>query len=509
MKINFAIVCLCLFTPLTHQCQTLLQAKIIDSTTQSPIPFATVSYNNISGVISNENGDFQLHLKTTPTQSDSLFFSCLGYEPKTIAALQFTDSLVVLATKSIALNEVMLFNKNYTVEEIIDKVKEQLEKNYTTNYTKSTLFFRESYYTSLIKKEVTIKTSTIPEFNQQFTDSLLNDLPNNSDNFTEILGTLYKNNSAEPEDIDTKLDIIKASHLYDKDNEITANAYEEKFNSIIKKRIKRDSYFKIKSGIFGTKEDMDSTIFADDATKKTDAYLAQQKQLEEDKKKNFLKYRKQTISNIDKHNFLSEDSDVNIIHKANRYQFQLLNYTHINDQYVYKIAFEPKRGEDYKGVLYVNTDDFAVIRLEYTNVNPIKTFKLLGISLNVFLKKGTLLYAKNSNNTYSLKYAEIESAQKAGVDRPLKIIEKNKHVKGRRKQNEVSADINFQISNRSKKEMVVFETETINPNTFEDFKEEAQVNPTYLPAYDSEFWKGYNIIEPNQAIKDFKSLDIE
>ena len=44
---------------------------------------------------------------------------------------------------------------------------------------------------------------------------------------------------------------------------------------------------------------------------------------------------------------------------------------------------------------------------------------------------------------------------------------------------------------------------------FDSFKELADVTPTYLPQYDPEFWKGHNIIEPNQAIKDFKIMQPE
>jgi hypothetical protein len=44
---------------------------------------------------------------------------------------------------------------------------------------------------------------------------------------------------------------------------------------------------------------------------------------------------------------------------------------------------------------------------------------------------------------------------------------------------------------------------------FNDIKEKADVLPEYLKQYDPDFWKGYNIIEPNQAIKEFKAIDID
>jgi len=157
----------------------------------------------------------------------------------------------------------------------------------------------------------------------------------------------------------------------------------------------------------------------------------------------------------------------------------------------------------------VNTDDFAIVRLDYKNVKPLKTFGLLGISLNEFLKEGTIIYKKNINEKYTLKYADASFGQRVGVKRPIKIIEKNKNVKGRRKQNEVSGDIHFIVKNIDKRELIVFESNPIKATDFDSFKELADVTPTYLPQYDPEFWKGHNIIEPNQAIKDFKIMQPE
>jgi len=53
----------------------------------------------------------------------------------------------------------------------------------------------------------------------------------------------------------------------------------------------------------------------------------------------------------------------------------------------------------------------------------------------------------------------------------------------------------------------VFDNLAIKETEFVTFEEQPKVKPVYLPKYDPEFWKGYNVIEPNQAIRDFKSLE--
>ena len=486
--------------------QETIGAKIIDSTSQNPIPFASISINNNSGVISNNNGEFLMYLNKTPSNNDSLIIRCLGYESKRFLAKTFQDSLVILSPKSIELDEVLVSNKKYTPEEIIEKVKENLGNNYDLDFIKSKLFYRASYFTNLLKNDVKLKKTTIPEFNQKFIDSFLNDLPKYNDDYTEILANMYGKMGV----LDTqKLDIIKASHLYDKSSEISFEGYEKKFNNVIKKHVKRDSYFKIKSGIFGTKEEIDSSFFEgnNQEAKETEAFIEAQKQDEQERKKNFLAYRKESISYLQRNSFIFEDSDLNFLKKSNKYDFKLEDYSFLNDNFVYKISFTPKRGADFYGTIYINTDDFAIIRVDYKNVKALKNFKLFGISYQHTSKRGTLIYDKNNTDKYALKYAEVEEGSKFGIKRPLKIIEKNKHTRGRRKQNELSSDVHFILSNREKKELVVFNNEAITETAFTAFEEKPKVEPTYLPQYDPEFWKGYNVIEPNQAIKDFKSIE--
>lgn len=505
---HFTLGLVCLITVSFSFSQESINAKLLDASTQKPIPYATISFGKKAGVISNSNGDFQIHFKRKLRASDSLFISCMGYQPKSVAALNFSEEVLLLSPQSIELDEVLVSNKTYTPEEIIEKAHENLSKNYVFTFHKRKLFFRESNFNNITKNSIKVKETTIPEFNQAFMDSIMKIMPKNADDYTEILGEMYTKSG---EDGFRKLDIIKASHLYDKKKEVSFEGMEERFNTIFRKHIKRDSYFKIKSGIFGTKEDIDSSLFdsAEDRKEKekTDAFIEAQKKKEAERKKNFLKHRKYTIAGLEKGSFIFEDSHLNFLEKPNKYRFEVLDYLFIGDAFAYKISFEPKRSADYKGIIYINTDDFAIIRVDYENVKLLRNFRLLGISYQEKVHKGTLIYDKNDAGIYALKYAEATNTNNFGIKRPLKIIEKNKNVKGRRKQNELSTDLHFIMANTVKKELVVFENHNIAETEFKAFKEKPNLTPTYLPSYDPKFWEGYNVIEPNQAIKDFKSIE--
>jgi len=70
----------------------------------------------------------------------------------------------------------------------------------------------------------------------------------------------------------------------------------------------------------------------------------------------------------------------------------------------YQINFFPNGGEDFKGIFYVNTTGFAIVRIDYKNVVKLKSFKLLGFSYKSQGQTGTSIFRKEKNNKYQLKF---------------------------------------------------------------------------------------------------------
>ncbi|WP_394747681.1 carboxypeptidase-like regulatory domain-containing protein [Spongiimicrobium salis] len=509
-KITFLTTC-CLLLFFHWGNAQVISSKVLDSATQKPIPYATVLLSNKKGVITNEEGRFSIRLNDQMQPTDSLFISCIGYESIGKPLNQFTEPVIFMRSKAIELKSVILTNKNFTPEEIIAKVKANLDKNYNRDFTKKKLFFRESYHNYLAKTDYTFKKSTIKELNKAFLDSVIQSVPKRDDRYTEVLCDLYGNYDRKNQ----KIKLIKASELYDKSSELDLTSLEERFNKIIKDNVKPNSYFKIKSGIFGTKVGADE-IFdeAEDEEKNEDAEalkkeLEAKKKREELRKKNFALYRRNTMAGLFDQFFFMEDSKLNFLRKSKRYEFTQVDFTYLGDDAVYILDFKPKRSADYKGRLYINSDDFAIIRVDYDNVKPLRNFRLLGISMKEYLDSGKMIFSKGANDKYDLRFLESESANRVGIRRPLKIIEKNKFVKGRRKQNELSVKIDMAVTSRNKYEIVIFDTEHVSNSIFEGVAENNAVLPTYMPRYDASFWEGYNIIEPNQAIKEFTATTEE
>jgi len=481
-----------------------LTSVIIDSATQKPIPFVTVQLKN-KGVITNEEGRFTFQLDNSIQPTDSLFISCIGYASIKEPLSYFTEHQIVLAAKAIDLNPVIVTNKNYTPEEILEIVEDSIAKNYNLGFAKKRVFLRETYNSQIMKTDYTLKKSTIDAFDKKFIDNLITQIPKNNTVYNEALGDLYGGSDGDEQ----KLNLIKASELYDKSMELDFEVLEAKFNKIMKENVKTDSYFKIKSGLFGTKVDADEMF--DSEVDSTDVAalneeLEKEKKEKENRKKYFANYKRRTMGNLFENLPIFEDTDYNVLFKPGRYELVLEDFTYLGDAAVYVISFTPKRSEDFKGKLYINSDDFALIRMDFENVKPLRDFSLLGVSLKEYLAAGKIIFSKGDNEKYHLSYYDINKGIRAGFRRPLKIIEKNKNVKGRRKQNELSMKVDASFGNINRYELLVFDETAINTAQYDSFKENNEVLPKYMPNYDPEFWKGYDIIEPNQAIKEFTSV---
>ena len=120
-----------------------------------------------------------------------------------------------------------------------------------------------------------------------------------------------------------------------------------------------------------------------------------------------------------------EDSKIDVLDNSSRYNFTLDNYTVINGMTVYILQFTPKGGKDFKGTMYVNTQDFAIVRLDFENVKPLSNFALLGITYRNNIYKGKMLFDKDENGSYSPRFLELLDGSYMGFDRPVKVIEKN------------------------------------------------------------------------------------
>lgn len=472
-------------------------AKVVDAKTGEPIPFATVQTGEHSGTITNDEGVFALSEGQVARLQDSIYISSMGYEKIGVMVNETAPAEISLPQKTTELRQVLLTAENLDPEEILERVKANMEQNYATGLSKQKFFFRQSDYTNMEQLQFTVKESSIPELNQELMNEITTAAQQNEWYYRETLGDIYGDYNG------FKINVDKAAELYDKNKDVSIDGLSDKLERIFQENVKRDSYLKIKSGIFGTKVQLDSAKNAESTEPEPIVKVETENTQRPD-------HTSQVTGRLDElytQLFFNEETELDFIEKSNRYRWELDSYTFINGEPVYILHFTPKGGRDFEGTLYVNTDDYAIMRVDFTNVRPTNKFGLLGIKWRRNVLRGKMLFAKDENNHYRPQYLELEDGEYTSVDRPLKVIEKNKNVKGRRKQNELSMDMLVKVTSLTKYEFVVFDSETIDEGAYTSARPSSGVEPTYLSAYDAGFWEGYTIMEPNEAIQSFKVVE--
>ena len=469
-------------------------ARVVDSKTQEPIPFATVTTGEHQGLIANEEGVFSFDKQAIAHPMDSVYVSSMGYEKVGFVVMREADTVIALAPKTFELTQVFLSNKNLKAEEIIERVKERLDANYKIGLSKKKVFFRQSDRNRMEKVDLEFKKSTIEELNEALIDSIERAIPRNSWYYREVVGDFYGDYHQQ------KFYVDKAAELYDKQKDVSMDGLADELERIFKENVKSNSYLKIKSGWFGTKMQLDSAAIAEGEEEGM-----VQVEVNDTDDQVFQNHIKDRIDELYQELFFMEDTKLDFLEKSSRYRFQKKNFTVIDDQVVYVLDFEPKGKKDFKGTLYIHTENFAIVRADFENVRPLRKFGLLGIKYRENLYKGKMLFTQDAGGGYSPRYLELETGTFFGIDRPLKVIEKNKFVKGRRKQNELSLELDIETTQYFKYEMVVFDSENITQPDFDAVVENEKIKATYLSAYDPSFWEGYTIMEPNAAIQTFKA----
>lgn len=478
-----------------------IQGQLLDSLTQERIPFATVLSNFGENTISNEEGKFRLIRGTAFQSSDSLFISCMGYNEKRLAITELADSLLYLSPKEIELNAVILSQQNLSAEEIVKRTRENVAQKYDLGLSKKTFFLRESFSQRWLQRDMAIKKSTINEFKQSFWDSLFRTIPEKDTWHTESLGELAGDWSEEQQ----KLHLLRAVDLADTVNAKGYEQIEEKITSILDESVKENSYFKFKSGIFSTKVDRDEVIEKElDTLSLPEKEQEEKRKAEQEQKEGFYKGRKNRLTEIFTSLIKRDRLDIDVLIKSHLYTYELVNFTYREDLPVYHIRFTPNSSKGkYEGSMYVDADSFSLIQLEYDNVQNLRDFSLMGLSFSAYGRSVKLKFSSFNKARYQLAFLTVETKFKTGIDRPIKIVEKNKFVKGRRKQNELKGEVHFKLDQKSSVTLVIFNSETVSQEGFENFEETKVFKAAQRNAYDPKFWEGYTIIEPNEAIKAF------
>lgn len=483
-------------------------AKIIDSKTGESIPYANILVNNTESLISNADGFFSVSDENSHDNS-ILEISYLGYISSriTFAELKMQQNSIKLQPAIYELTAVDVSNTKPDAYSIMATVKKNLENNYKNQdqFSKELLFYRESNSFKPEKLEMEIIKSTGFTKNslklanaeiKAFNSNLIMHPPKE---FTDMLSNYYKTTKMDKNKsvLLSKLKVTKSTILKDEYQSGNVEDLEQIASKLILKHLDTTKYYRVKSGLFGSR---DSISLREDFYKN---------RKNKDKKKQTPSTNSNLKTFMSKNNFLLNDK-LDFVTQPEIYEYHYEGAIYSNsNEFTYILTFKPKRNRaKYEGKLYVSETDYAVVRADFTLADgkTVKEFNmkfLLGIKSAENVSKGTLIFNRNPNGVgYYLRYASREKGFSFYVNRPLKFIELSKSEK-----DVLALDIKIEGTTLFKKEVLTIEPPSVITNAIFSEVVEKEIQPIKLKKYDPSIWKGFSTIEPLEEMKQFKTAD--
>lgn len=467
----------------------VISGKILD-TNQNPIPYVTLQIGPNYGVITNEEGVYTLKTHNF-SDSDTVSISCLGYKSLEYPLSDFTNPTYILEESISELSEVFLTNKQLSIEEILTKIRENISSNYNTD-GKQRVFIRESSNFNImdfdfeVAKSSNFNRSTIKDINRNF-ELMSQQMVNSKSKYFEdtLLDLLHVADS-------TQSHIIKATKLVNIDKDLSTDAVNGKLIKGVLNVLDSTATYKLKTGLFTVEDSL-----------KVGKILKE----ESDLKKGKTTVMNNKAARIIRNNSLVENSKLDFIFDDKGYEYTIDGISYLNDEAVYNISFNPTRkSAKYTGQMYVNTSDFAVVKLAYQFAKNRKGKKLnlkfiAGFKFEENAYRSTVIFKKNDNAIYDLYFISQENGNYVYIDRSLKFIRNNTAAHTDKQQ----LKIKFMIEQdyKAKSELFFLDKANLKPDAAFQITEEYPIS--YISEYDPSIWKDYSVLSPVQAIIDYKT----
>lgn len=489
---RYYLVLILFFTCLFSYSQNYT-ARIVDSVSQKPIPYATVQTNTKQGVITNEDGYFTINLENSTVTK--LTISCMGYASKTLSKDSLKPNAIIGLSEHVnQLATVFINDEKPNIDSIMARVNRNLKLNYSSNNKQHAVFSRSTNHMDFKKLDFDIdkasgmRKSKLKDVNYSL-DSLANAVQiSKIVSFSDFVGTYFY------KDKDTsKLKVEKATLLVDKAKDFSLENVEKKGKNIVLKYLDTTKTYKLKSGLFKVE---DSLSLGEELKKNA-----------ENKHQYEIRNLKYGVNALLRKTFIGENTFINKLVDTELYEFELEDVIFYQNEFVYKVNFFPNKGRSkYTGTLFISDSDYGILRIEYRFAKGKRGEKLnlrllFGVKYLENYRKGIILFDKLEEHNYIPKYVFQENGRYVYLHRPLKFIENS------RERNKVAFDFLLEGTIRDKHELLIMDTEELTISTFESVSEEKNVDYQYLNEYNPEIWKDYNAIEPVEEMKLFKSVE--
>ena len=489
MRTTALLLLLLAFMPSVFAQSRTFQIK--DAENGDAIPYASVVLGPGKGTISNGEGYFSVDLNQL--KGIGFKISCMGYRslevsPDTLDAL---PDILTLKPAAINLNEVRVGGGIPTADQIISRVRNNLDSNYgAVTENAYQVFYRESEYMQFEDLVLELeKASDLSRKDLKAADARLRKLgedivKSNPRNFMDFKG-IWKKTS----DTSSVMKVERATQLIDHNKDYSMENIEERAKGIVMEHLDSTKTYKVKTGIFKIEDEMSPVVEFNDAEDESDSIK--------------VSYLKDKTGGLTKMASWQEGTRLRNFLDPELYKYTFLEATYFDGYYVYAIGFEPrKRKAKYSGTLYVETNSDGVLKTDYAYAKGRRGSKvnlrlILGVKYVENLSRGTVIFKRNEENKFFPYYAEKEYGNYIYLHRDLKFIENSPERK------KVRFDFLLEGGVRERETMLAQPAAPAEIASLEAGPSPEKIELIHLERYEPTIWQDSEIIEPLEEMKNF------
>lgn len=471
-----------------------IKGTVLDLDSRSPLAYANIYVlHKERGAISNEHGCFTINISGL-SETDTLRFQYIGYKTKNITIAELdTLAFVYLKEDVFKLSETFIFGNVLNPVAIVKKVIKNKDSNYLNENSKRQCFVRERYSSDFDEIILNYKKSSISGLDREMIDLIQKKMPKHTTSYTDFLGYVYYSKHKD-DSITFKVEPIRTVSLKEKDI-AELKQLETIFESIFE-NTKEEEYWKIKSGIFSKRMEIDN----EDEKQKKDSLKKDERKTSNYSRR--LKYRL-------KYSLLDDKDEWEFLYSTGKYNYTLAGGTSVNGEEVYIIDFTPKRSGEYFGRLYISMGTYALIRADYEYAEG-KTgtdFNMLGVGYTEDSFSGSIYFEKKNGN-YVLKYFSKKAGSNASFNRNIAMLKKKERFLFDKKLNEIKIGMELRLKSEISFEILVLDETAISDEQFTGFEQKEKMKIIFVDQFDNSLWKGFSIIEPTEQMREYKKQKV-
>jgi len=475
----------------------ILTGRVLDLETGIALPFASISFNDYSnGSVSNSEGVYVMDI-AADRLGDSLYFSYMGYETLGVSVKSLLmEGSVWLRSAQINLAEIPVYSQTLNALAIIKLVDKNFPKNHPQVNQVQHLFYHSYNNTPFSEaNRMNVLKTSFTDIDQGLVDEVLEVIPEDIKSYRDVIVDFYSHGA------ERKIMPIEGISLQESTALSVQKQIEEKLLSLtedIELSFEDDElYYKMGTGIISSKLELDEPDSEDIDTVMTNT----------DDTTHYLIRAEYLRKDIE--NFLVNTADINsdnleFINKPKKYNYQK-ELTLFNDEWVYKISFDPKEQGIFQGVLYIAATNYAILQFDYEFATGKSTenINLLGIGHKVNYKKAQVIYEK-LDTAYFVKYVNAEKREFLSVDRDFFMVKKEKRFLFDKALNKIKFALDMQFETKNGWELLVIHRQNLTKEAFELVKEPEKMTIKKEFVYSMDMWDHGSVIVPNTELKNFR-----